>query len=292
MPAAVNNRPMNSTHTSMAADALPPVAFIGGGNMSGALVGGLIAAGADAARLRIVEPSAEQRARLAQRFPGVGILAAADASLRAAQAVVWAVKPQQFPEAAAQCRDHLGDALHVSIMAGVRCGAIARHAGARRIVRTMPNTPALIGRGITGLYATAQVGDADRDVADALLAPAGARVWVEREDLLDAVTAVSGSGPAYVFYLAEAMVGAGEQLGLTAAQARELALATIAGAAALAQGSDDALATLRANVTSKGGTTAAAIAVLDAAQVQPRIGEALHAAARRAKELGDALDAA
>jgi pyrroline-5-carboxylate reductase len=283
---------MNSTHTSMAADALPPVAFIGGGNMSGALVGGLIAAGVDAARLRIVEPSAEQRARLAQRFPGVGILAAADASLRAAQAVVWAVKPQQFPEAAAQCRDHLGDALHVSIMAGVRCGAIARHAGARRIVRTMPNTPALIGRGITGLYATAQVGDADRDVADALLAPAGARVWVEREDLLDAVTAVSGSGPAYVFYLAEAMVGAGEQLGLTAAQARELALATIAGAAALAQGSDDALATLRANVTSKGGTTAAAIAVLDAAQVQPRIGEALHAAARRAKELGDALDAA
>jgi pyrroline-5-carboxylate reductase len=276
----------------MAADALPPVAFIGGGNMSGALVGGLIAAGVDAARLRIVEPSAEQRARLAQRFPGVGILAAADASLRAAQAVVWAVKPQQFPEAAAQCRDHLGDALHVSIMAGVRCGAIARHAGARRIVRTMPNTPALIGRGITGLYATAQVGDADRDVADALLAPAGARVWVEREDLLDAVTAVSGSGPAYVFYLAEAMVGAGEQLGLTAAQARELALATIAGAAALAQGSDDALATLRANVTSKGGTTAAAIAVLDAAQVQPRIGEALHAAARRAKELGDALDAA
>ncbi len=276
----------------MAADGLPPVAFIGGGNMSGALVGGLIAAGADAARLQIVEPSAEQRARLAQRFPGIGILAAGDASLRVAQAVVWAVKPQQFPEAAAQCRDHLGDALHVSIMAGVRCGAIARHAGARRIVRTMPNTPALIGRGITGLYATGQVGDADRDVADALLAPAGARVWVEREDLLDAVTAVSGSGPAYVFYLAEAMVGAGEQLGLTAVQARELALATIAGAAALAQGSGDTLATLRANVTSKGGTTAAAIAVLDAAQVQPRIGEALHAAARRAKELGDALDAA
>lgn len=284
---------MDSTQTpSSPAAGLPVVAFIGGGNMSSALVGGLLAAGADPARLRIVEPFDEQRARLAQRFPGIELLAAADASLGAAGAVVWAVKPQQFPEAATQCREHLRDALHVSIMAGVRCGAIARHAGAGRMVRTMPNTPALIGRGITGLYATERAGPADRAVADALLAPAGARVWVDREELLDAVTAVSGSGPAYVFYLAEAMVRAGEELGLTAAQARELALATIAGAAELAQGSGDPLATLRANVTSKGGTTAAAVAVLDAAQVQARLREAMHAAATRAKELGDALDSA
>ena len=284
---------MDSTQTpSSPAVALPVVAFIGGGNMSSALVGGLLAAGADPARLRIVEPFDEQRARLAQRFPGIELLAAAGAPLHAARAVVWAVKPQQFSEAAAQCREHLREALHVSIMAGVRCGAIARHTGASRMVRTMPNTPALIGRGITGLYASERAGPADRAVADALLAPAGARVWVDREELLDAVTAVSGSGPAYVFYLAEAMVRAGEELGLTAAQARELALATISGAAELAQGSGDPLATLRANVTSKGGTTAAAIAVLDAAQVQTRLREAMHAAATRAKELGDALDSA
>lgn len=270
---------------------LPVVAFIGGGNMSSALIGGLLGAGATAARILIVEPLAAQRERLAQRFAGVRLLPAPDDRLREAQAVVWAVKPQQFAQAAGDCRPYLGDALHVSIMAGVRCAAIARKTGAQRLVRTMPNTPALIGAGITGLYASAQAGADDRAVADALLAPAGARVWVEREDLLDAVTAVSGSGPAYAFYLAEAMARAGEELGLTAAQARQLTLATLAGAAALAQRSSEPLATLRANVTSKGGTTAAALAEFDAADMQTTIRRALHAAAQRAKELGDALDA-
>jgi len=283
---------MNTTtsHSNPSGISLPIVAFIGGGNMSSALIGGLLGAGAMAARILVVEPFAEQRQRLQQRFGGVRLLDAPGAELRDAQAVVWAVKPQQFAQAAADCRPHLADALQVSIMAGVRCAAIARKTGAQRLVRTMPNTPALIGQGITGLYASAQASAADRAVADALLAPAGARVWVEREDLLDAVTAVSGSGPAYAFYLAEAMSRAGEELGLTAAQARELALATLAGAAALAQGSSESLATLRANVTSKGGTTAAALAVFDAADMQATIGRALHAAAQRAKELGDALD--
>ena len=284
---------MNQTlpPTSVIPDSLPVTAFIGGGNMSSALIGGLLGAGADAARLLVVEPFAEQRQRLQQRFTGLQVFAAPSPALRMAQAVVWAVKPQQFAQAAAECEPYLGDALQVSIMAGVRCAAIARQTGAQRMVRTMPNTPALIGQGITGLFASDQASDDDRAVADALLAPAGRRVWVEREDLLDAVTAVSGSGPAYAFYLAEAMSRAGEELGLSVAQARELALATLAGAAALAQGSRDSLATLRANVTSKGGTTAAALAVFDAADMQATIVQALHAADRRAKELGDALDA-
>ncbi|MGE0073150.1 MAG: pyrroline-5-carboxylate reductase [Thiomonas sp.] len=285
---------MNSTSKPSAATPvdLPVTAFIGGGNMSSALLGGLLGCGADAARLLVVEPLAQQRQRLQQRFPGVQVLAEAGAALRQAQAVVWAVKPQQFAQAAAQVRPHLGDALHVSIMAGVRCAAISRQTAAQRLVRTMPNTPALIGQGITGLFASAHAGAHDRAVADALLAPAGQRVWVEREELLDAVTAVSGSGPAYAFYLAEAMSRAGEELGLSASQARELTLATLAGAAALAQRSSEPLATLRANVTSKGGTTAAALEVFDQADLQGIIDRALHAAARRAEELGDALDAA
>ena len=284
---------MNTSSISTPASpvSLPVTAFIGGGNMSSALIGGLLGAGADPARLLVVEPFAEQRQRLQQRFAEVQLLAAPTAALRAAQAVVWAVKPQQFAQAAAECKPQLADALQVSIMAGVRCTAIARQTGAQRMVRTMPNTPALIGQGITGLFASAQASATDRAVADALLAPAGQRVWVEREEQLDAVTAVSGSGPAYAFYLAEAMTQAGEELGLSAAQARALALATLAGAAALAQGSSDSLATLRANVTSKGGTTAAALAVFDAADQQATIKRALHAASQRAKELGDALDA-
>lgn len=230
-----DNVRMNTTQTLPAESSvsLPVVAFIGGGNMSSALIGGLLAAGAPPANLRVVEPFAEQRARLQQRFPGVRPLAAPSAELRDAQAVVWAVKPQQFAQAATECRPHLADALHVSIMAGVRCSALARQTGAQRLVRTMPNTPALIGQGITGLFASAQATEADRALADALLAPAGQRVWVAREDLLDAVTAVSGSGPAYAFYLAEAMTRAGAELGLSEAQARELALATLAGAAVL-----------------------------------------------------------
>ncbi|OIQ72609.1 outer membrane protein OprM precursor [mine drainage metagenome] len=151
--------PLHATTSSAAG--LPVVAFVGGGNMSSALIGGLIKAGADSARILVVEPFAEQRVRLGQRFAGLELLAAPGASLRTAQVVVWAVKPQQFAQAAADSRAYLGDALHVSIMAGVRCGAIARQTGASRMVRTMPNTPALIGRGITGLFASVQASAAD-----------------------------------------------------------------------------------------------------------------------------------
>ena len=263
--------------------------FIGGGNMAGALIGGLLKAGVPADSILVLEPSAAQRASLQQRF-GVRILGEAGPDLRAAQGVVWAVKPQSFAEAAAACAPYLADALHLSIMAGVRCGAIARRAGARRIVRAMPNTPALIGQGIAGLYANAACTPADRAEAERLLAPAGSLVWVEQEAQLDAVTALSGSGPAYVFYLAEALTAAGVRLGLPADTAKRLTLGTLSGAAALATQSPLSPTQLREQVTSKGGTTAAALDTLAQHQVAEAFDAALQAAASRAAELGDLLD--
>ncbi len=265
-----------------------PVAFIGGGNMAGALIGGLVRAGRPAPQILVVEPFEAQREKLAQAF-GVQAQPAADARLGAAATVVWAVKPQLFAEAAAPCAPFIGAALQVSVMAGVRCAAIENASGSGRIVRSMPNTPALIGRGIAGLYASASVGEAERAEVAALFAPTGATLWVAREELLDAVTALSGSGPAYVFYVLEAMMQAGTDLGLAPDDARRLAIATFDGAAALAAASPETPQTLRAQVTSKGGTTHAAITTLDEAQVQAAFVRALGAAAARARELGDAL---
>lgn len=269
---------------------IPHIAFIGGGNMATAILGGLRTAGVPADRFVVVEPFEAQRARLAAET-GISAREAAGPGLAEANVVVWAVKPQNFAEAAAQARGHLGDALHVSIMAGVRCGAIARGTGARRIVRAMPNTPALIGQGIAGLYANDACSANDRTMAARVLGPTGALLWVAQEADLDAVTALSGSGPAYVFYLIEAMMAAGTRLGLDPSIARQLAQATFAGAAALASRSPLEPAQLRAQVTSKGGTTAAALEQLAAHGVAQAFDAALLAAARRAAELGDALDA-
>ncbi len=257
--------------------------------MAVAILGGLRAAGAPAERFVVVEPVEEQRARLT-RETGISACAAAGPALSRADVVVWAVKPQSFAEAAAQAGSHLGEALHISIMAGVRCGALARGTSGRRVVRAMPNTPALIGQGIAGLYANAACSASDRTVAEKILGPTGALLWVTRESDLDAVTALSGSGPAYVFYLIEVMMAAGTRLGLDAATARQLAQATFAGAAALASRSPLDPAQLRAQVTSKGGTTAAALEKLVAHDVAQAFEDALQAAARRAAELGDALD--
>ena len=262
-----------------------PVAFIGGGNMAGALIGGLVRAGRPAAQILVVEPLEAQRARLAQAF-GVQAQPVADARLADAATVVWAVKPQLFAEAAAPCAPFVGAALQVSVMAGVRCAAIEKASGSGRIVRSMPNTPALIGRGIAGLYASASVGEAERAEVAALFAPTGATLWVAREELLDAVTALSGSGPAYVFYVLEAMMQAGTELGLAPEEARRLAIATFDGAAALAAASPETPQTLRAQVTSKGGTTHAAVSVLEAQGVKAAFVQALRAAAARADELG------
>jgi pyrroline-5-carboxylate reductase len=264
----------------------PTLAFIGGGNMATAILGGLVRSGTPGANLIVLDPNAEQRARLERDF-GVRTLAAADATLAEADAVVWAVKPQSFSEAAAHCAAHVGGALHLSVMAGIRSDAIARATGSDRVVRSMPNTPALIGQGISGLYARPAVTTTERAQVEALLAPTGDVLWVEREVDLDAVTALSGSGPAYVFYFIEAMVAAAERMGLSAEQGKQLALATFGGATELARRSDETPATLRERVTSKGGTTYAALTTLEARAVKASFIDAMQAAQVRAAELGD-----
>jgi pyrroline-5-carboxylate reductase len=264
----------------------PRLAFIGGGNMAGAIFGGLLWGGWPSESITVVEPLHEQRQRIAAARPGVKLLAHADASLRDAQIVVWAVKPQSFAEAAAACAPHVSGALQLSVMAGVRSDAIAQASGSARVVRAMPNTPALIGKGITGLFARDAAGVDDRAAVERVLAPTGNLLWFGAEADLDAVTALSGSGPAYVFYLLEAMVDAGTQMGLPAEAARRLAQETIAGAAQLAMQSTESPATLRERVTSKGGTTHAAITSLDSDGVKAAVVRALHAARVRAEELG------
>jgi pyrroline-5-carboxylate reductase len=262
------------------------IAFIGGGNMASAIIGGLLKAGTGANSITVVEPHEPQRAQLQTQF-GVTALAAADATLAGAGLVVWAVKPQLFGAAAAPCAPHVGQALQLSVMAGIPSDAIVRATGSPRVVRAMPNTPALIGQGMAGLYAREAVGADDRRQIEQVLQPTGQLLWVKREQDLDAVTALSGSGPAYVFYFVEAMMAAAEQMGLSADEGRRLALGTFAGATALAQQSPDAPSVLRERVTSKGGTTHAALTALEAAGVKAAFIEALHAARRRAAELGD-----
>ena len=267
------------------------IAFIGGGNMASAIVGGLVEAGRAAASIVVVEPAEAQRRVLVERF-AVRTLAAADRSLAGAEAIVWAVKPQMFRAAAAPCRAYAAGALQLSVMAGIRSDAIAAATGSERVVRAMPNTPALIGRGIAGVFARAAATEADRAQVESLLAPTGSLVWVDREEALDAVTALSGSGPAYVFLLAEAMLAAAREMGLPDAAAKALALQTIAGAAALAERSGDSPETLRRNVTSPAGTTQAALLVLERHGMKAALVEAILAARDRARELGDEFGAA
>ena len=260
--------------------------FVGGGNMASAIIGGLLEAGQLAGLVRAIEPQPEARARLAAQF-GIDVREAADDSLRQAGLVVWAVKPQLFQAAAAPCRPFVSQALQLSVMAGIRSDAIVRATGSERVVRAMPNTPALIGRGISGLFARAATSADDRRAVDSVLRGTGELLWVDDEADLDAVTALSGSGPAYVFYFVEAMMQAAAEMGLSAAQGKQLALATFDGAAALARQSDEPPEALRERVTSKGGTTYAALGSLEADGVKAAFVKALHAARRRARELGD-----
>jgi len=262
------------------------VAFIGGGNMASAIIGGLVGQGMPPANIHVVEPFEAARAQLAQRL-GVQASAAADGMLADCGTVVWAVKPQAFKEAAVPVAPLTRQALHLSVAAGIRADSMARWLGTERVVRAMPNTPALVGKGMTGLFAGAAVSAADRQQVEALLAPTGELLWLEKEAHLDAVTALSGSGPAYVFYFLESMVKGGVEMGLDEEQARQLAVATFGGASALAASSSDALSLMRERVTSKGGTTHAALSSMEAEGVQPAFIRALWAAQRRAGELGD-----
>ena len=267
---------------------LPPttrIAFIGGGNMASAVIGGLIQRGLPAAQIAVVEPFEAARTALREHH-GIDALPTAGAALAGADLLVWAVKPQSFQAAAAPVAAHAGGALQLSVMAGIRSDAIAKATGSARIVRCMPNTPALVGRGMTGLF-DASGAPADRQLAETVIRTTGDVLWVEREEQLDAVTALSGSGPAYVFYFLEAMQQAGVELGLTPEQARALAVGTFAGGAHLAAQSAEPLATLRERVTSKGGTTHAALTALEQAGVKAAFVKAMHAACVRAAELGD-----
>jgi pyrroline-5-carboxylate reductase len=268
----------------------PELAFVGGGNMASALIGGVLKGGRVPATVLVIEPDDRQRARLALQF-GVLALPAADAHLLDVPLVVWAVKPQSFAAAARPCAGFVAGALQLSVMAGIRTEALTAATGSQRVVRAMPNTPALVGLGISGLYATPAVNHADRAAAEAVLAPSGELMWLQRERDLDAVTALSGSGPAYVYYFIEAMIQAAGEMGLTVEQGRRLALATFAGATALAQQSADSPAVLRERVTSKGGTTYAALMSLDNDAVKAAFVRALHAARGRAHALGDEFGA-
>ncbi len=268
------------------------IAFIGGGNMARSLIGGLLATGWPAARIHVAEPAAAQHALLHQLDSGLQVGDDNPAAAAAAEVVVLAVKPQVLPGVARELAAVVQprQPLCLSIAAGVRVADLERWlGGAAPVVRAMPNTPALVQSGATGLYANPRVSEAQRARAESLLRAVGLTVWVDDEALLDAVTALSGSGPAYFFLFMEAMQAAGEALGLPAESARVLSLQTALGAARLALESPEPVDVLRQRVTSPGGTTEAALAEFEAGDLHGLVARAMQAAHRRARELADRL---
>ena len=276
-----------NTHTNHSADC---IGFIGGGNMAGAIIGGLIRQGVSASHMEVVEPHEPSREKLAKQF-GLKPQATPGAALARCQMVVWAVKPQVFKEAALQSRFHVKQALHLSVAAGIRSDSIARWLGSERVVRCMPNTPALVGKGMTAMVARNAVNAADKALVERVISTTGAHLWLHDEAQLDAVTALSGSGPAYVFYFLEAMIEAGVAMGLTREQAHTLAVGTFVGASDLAAHSDEPPEILRQRVTSKGGTTYAALTSMEQDRLGTLFQRAMQAARQRAKEMGDEFGA-
>lgn len=266
------------------------ILFIGGGNMATAIAGGLVARGRAPRDIAIVDPVEAQRAKIGAALPGARTFASTTAAAVAgAAAVVLAVKPQQMREACAALAPHVAAVpVVLSIAAGTRCRDISRWLGGyARIVRAMPDTPSLVGAGIAGLWASPAVDAAGRASAAAILEACGEVVPVDREEALDAVTGISASGVAYVFYFIEALEAAARSHGFDAADARRLAYATFDGAVKLALASPEDPATLRARVTSKGGTTERGIAALESARVREAIAAAVDAATARAAEMSD-----
>jgi pyrroline-5-carboxylate reductase len=264
------------------------IAFIGGGNMASALIGGLLGRGSTAAQISVVEINADNRARL-QRDYAVQAFDNLDEGVTGSQIIVFAVKPQQLRAVAQQLAPLLSGQLLISIAAGILATDLARWSNSQSIVRAMPNTPALIRSGMTGLYALPAVNTAQREQAQSILAAVGETLWLQDEAMLDAVTAISGSGPAYVFYFIEALQQAAQELGFNAEDARRLSLATFLGASKLAASSAEDVSMLRERVTSKNGTTERALLSLSANQVAEHIAQAAHAAAARSREMGDEL---
>ena len=263
--------------------------------MTRAILGGLTATNAEAGdgpapyRLSVVQPSNPKRDQLAADFGAAGVQVAADVTDLGAEidVVVWAVKPQVLQRVIAENQGRFGaNTLHVSIAAGVGTAALSNWLGNDRVVRTMPNTPAMVGCGATGMFAKDAVSADDKQLVQTLFSATGLCLWVAEEGLLEAVTAVSGSGPAYVFYILNAMTAGGRALGLAESTAKQLAIATFAGAAELARQSNDTPAQLQQNVTSKGGATAEAIAVFESAKLAETIQAGMRACAARATEIG------
>ncbi|MEY2632244.1 MAG: hypothetical protein RIR00_898 [Pseudomonadota bacterium] len=268
------------------------ILFLGGGNMANALIGGLLQKGFAGADIQVVELNADARQKLADSYGVIchGELAAADLAF---DILVLAVKPQQMQAAVAPLAGLLTQQVVVSIAAGLNLAALSRWLGGhRKLVRTMPNTPALIGAGITGLYALPEVSAAERAAAEQVLQAVGTTLWIDDESRMDAVTAVSGSGPAYVFLFIEALQQAAEEQGFSAEQARQLAIETTLGAARLAAASPEPASLLRERVTSKGGTTEAALKVMAEQGVKAGIVAGVAAAEARGQELGRLLGAA
>ncbi|HUH94739.1 MAG TPA: pyrroline-5-carboxylate reductase [Casimicrobiaceae bacterium] len=264
------------------------ITLVGGGNMARALLGGLVAHGHAREALKVVEIDPEARAAIAARFQVATFAEIEEPAVGSADVVVIAVKPHHVRTVARDLVGLLKSQIVLTIAAGIRLDDLCRWLGGyRRLVRAMPNTPALIGAGIAGLFALPGVDSDGRARAAAVLEAVGATLWCEREQDLDAVTAVSGSGPAYVFYFLEALDAAARELGFAPADARRLAFATFSGAIRLAEQSDSEPAMLRAQVTSKGGTTERGIAVLEEARVKDALLAAVKAAADRAREMGE-----
>jgi pyrroline-5-carboxylate reductase len=271
------------------------ITFVGGGNMAGAIIGGLQSAGVPGSSITVADPVAAQLARLAERF-GVRTTLDNAAAVADADVVVLAVKPQQMGGVATALPRAIANAsarrrLFISIAAGTRVASLAHWLGAATpIVRAMPNRPALIGSGVSALYAGPGVTAPEREAAERLLATCGVTVWVDTESQLDAVTAVSGSGPAYFFLLIEALEAAAIEQGLPAATARRLAVATADGAGRMASAGAEPPAELRAQVTSRGGTTAAALEVFESEGLRAMVSRAVAAATQRSAELAASAD--
>ncbi|WP_047394600.1 pyrroline-5-carboxylate reductase [Chitinibacter sp. ZOR0017] len=264
------------------------ITFIGGGNMATAMIGGMLSQGFSSQDIHVIEPDAGKRAELTQQY-GISTSAPGEA-FPASEAVLFAVKPQQFKAVTAEVLPHLGNALVISIAAGIRVDTLSRFLqGHSRIIRVMPNTPALVQAGISGVYASEAVSEADRALTSRILASIGEQVWVEEESQIDGITAISGSGPAYIFYFMEALQAAARAQGFSPDIAHKLAYQTFAGAVKLALNSDDDAGTLQQKVTSKGGTTERAIKALETSQVRSTIIAAAAAAAARSRELGEEL---
>ena len=265
------------------------ICFLGGGNMASALIGGLLAKGFAARDLSVVEQSAPARDRLAAKF-AVRVATAPDVGLQGADVLVIAVKPQDMRAALASVSAISREKLVVSVAAGIGIASLSRWLGGHaKIVRCMPNTPGLIGAGITGLYAPPEVDQEDRNRAETILRAVGEVVWLAQERLIDPVTAVSASGPAYVFWFIEQLAAAAVKLGIAEDDALKLAKQTVLGAARLAVSSDKEPAELRGDVTSRGGTTEAALNVFEAEKLAERFIRAVEAASRRGEEMGKEL---